>query len=145
MRAVLILGYVLFGAFEAAADGVRGVSGRWYMEGEEQGIYLQYLVNRTDDGKYAANIRTPKICDARAEPWIQTGSWTFRDGTLYTRTETAGGQTVNPDDPENQDAFVVTVIDDDHATLYDDETKITWAARRVGADFKFPVVADCAV
>lgn len=147
MRTLMMFAVLVLAAPVTFAENVPGVSGRWYMEGEENGTYIQYLVDRSDDGKFSAEIRLPKVCENESKPesWIETGSWSFRDGTLYNRTETVGGGAVNPDDPEYQDSFTITVTDDDHATAYDHETKITWQTRRVGADFKFPVLSDCSV
>ena len=126
------------------AGDVPGVSGRWYMEGEEDGVYIQYVVDRSSEGKFRAEIRTPKRCERRTG-WIETGSWSFRDGTLYNRTEVVDGVAVDPEDPEYQDSFIITVIDDDHARAFDTETKITWDMRRVTAEFVFPSLDDCSV
>lgn len=139
---LLMVAAALWASAAAFATNVPGVTGRWYMEGEENGVYAQYLVDRSESGKFSADIRTPKDCDRPG--WIETGSWSFRDGTLYNRTETVGGQAVDSNDPAYQDSLVVTVIDDDHATIFDPKTKITWTTRRVGADFKPPALAGCA-
>jgi hypothetical protein len=132
-------------AIAAAAEPVPGVSGRWYTEGEEQGDYIQYLVDRADDGTYSARIRVPMTCRDEGVSWIETGRWQFRDGTLYTQTETVGEDKVDPNDPELQDSFAITVVDADHATMRDHKTEITWSMRRVGADFTIPPRRDCAV
>jgi hypothetical protein len=134
---------VCFVASAAAAEPVRGVSGRWYTEGLEEDTYIRYLVERADDGTYKAEVKARGDC-AR-DSWIETGRWTFRDGTLFTRTETVNGTAVDSEDEQFQDTFVVTVIDDDNATMFDVETKITWSMRRVAADFRIPPDPACAV
>jgi hypothetical protein len=127
-----------------AAEPVRGVSGRWYTEGTEEDTYIRYLVERADDGTFKAEVKARGDC-AQADSWIETGRWTFRDGTLFTRTETVSGMAVDGDDEQFSDSFLITVINDDNVTMFDTETKISWSVRRVGADFKIPPDPACAV
>jgi hypothetical protein len=143
MRAIVAMLVACAVTTAAMAEPVRGVSGRWYTEGTEEETYIRYLVERADDGTYKAEVRARGDC-AR-DSWIETGRWTFRDGTLSTRTETVNGTPVDSDDEQFQDSFTVTVIDDDNVTMLDVETKITWSMRRVGADFKIPPDPACAV
>jgi hypothetical protein len=128
----------------AMAEPVRGVSGRWYTEGTEEGAYIRYLVERADDGTFKAEVKARGDC-AQTDSWIETGRWSFRDGTLFTRTETVNGTAVDSEDEQFQDSFLISVIDDDNVTVFDIETKITWSMRRVGADFKIPPDPACAV
>ena len=139
MRVALALALLFVTASIACAESVRGVSGRWYLEGEEDGTYLQYLIDRADDGKYRAEVHLPKEC----AKYIETGRWRFADGTLYQTAEAVDGVPVPG--PEHENSFIITIVDDDHVTTLDTETKITWQVRRAGPDFKFPVTQDCAV
>lgn len=144
MRLVLLsLAAAVLASAVASAENVPGVTGRWYTEGDEENLYVQYLVDRSDDGNFIAQVRSPKVCDTPG--WTETGSWTFREATLYHLTKTVDGRDIDPSDPYYENSFVITVVDDDHATMLDLETKITWSMRRVGVDFRFPVLPDCAV
>jgi hypothetical protein len=112
------------------------------MEGEEHGTYIQYIVDRADDGTFRANIRSIVSCET-SPAVLETGRWEFRDGTLYNRTETVEGHAVDAADAYYQDAFVVTFVDDDHVTAFDVKTQITWQSRRVDDAFMFPPALIC--
>ncbi|MFM9864595.1 MAG: hypothetical protein ACKVRO_13410 [Micropepsaceae bacterium] len=143
LRPLALLFFAATTAFAAYAEAVPGVSGRWYME---KGTYFQYLVDRSEDGTFSASIRLPKDCSAEAaDGWIETGRWSYRDGTLYNETQTVRGEKADTSKDYYRDSFKVTIIDDDRVTTYDNKTKETHEVRRVGADFKFPMKADCAV
>jgi hypothetical protein len=146
VRLLSVLSLAAASVFAAWAEAVPGVSGRWYMEGEEHGTYFQYLVDRAEDGSFSASIRVPKDCSAEAaSEWIETGRWSYREGTLRNQTETVSGNKVDTAQDSYQDSFKVTIIDADHVTMFDNKTKLTFDVRRVGADFKFSMKADCAV
>lgn len=133
-------------SFAAPSWGVtaHNMVGRWYLEGEEDGTYIQYLVNRMSDGTFRAEIRAHYGC-SRTSTWTETGRWEFRDGTLYNKTETVDGEDVEEGGEDFRDTFTITFINKDRLKAIDLETKSSWLTDRVATNFTFPPRAKCSV
>ena len=139
LRPILILSSLLT---VSLAKATTPVSGWWYMAGEEKGTKFQYLVERRADGSFTAKIRTYRECRI-AEPWDETGRWKYSDGTLYNETESVGGKSVDSTSEKYQDSFTITVIDDDHIRMVDNELTTVFDARRVEASYQLPPPPGC--
>ena len=118
--------------------------GRWYLEGEEDGSYIQYLVTRMSDGTFRAEIRAHDGC-AKTSTWVETGRWDFRDGTLYNQTETVDGEAVEGNGEDFLDTFTITFISKDRLKAVDLKSKSSWLTDRVAAKFDFPPRAKCSI
>ena len=144
LHAPLSAAALLLLAAPSWAATAHNMLGRWYLEGEENGSYIQYLVTRSSDGTFTAEIRSHEGC-AKTSTWTERGRWEYRDGTLYNQTEAVDGEEVEGDNEDFRDAFTITVVDKDRLRAVDMETKSSWLTERVGAKFTFPPRAKCSV
>ena len=144
LYAPLFAAVLLLSAAPSWAATAHNMLGRWYLEGEEDGAYIQYLVTRSSDGTFTAEIRSHEGC-AKTSTWTESGRWEFRDGTLYNQTEKVDGEEIEEGGEDFRDAFTITVVNKDRIRAVDMETKSSWLTERVGARFTFPPRAKCSV
>jgi len=112
------------------------------MQGVENGIFIQVLINRDPGGNYSELIRAVESCTS-FDSWLETGSWKVDGNTMKVWTQVVRGYAV-PDEADYHDSFVVSRIDADHVTTFDEKTKITWTQERAAADFALPPPPPCA-
>jgi hypothetical protein len=132
---------VLLIASTAASAGADFPLGRWYMEGTENGVYIQILTDSHGDSSFVKSGAYVFDCK-NIQPTTEIGTWTFDGKRLTELTRNVDGQTRDPADPDNTDVFDITPIDADHVAAHDPKTGVTWNVSRV-SDGALPPPAIC--
>jgi len=122
-----------------AASETQSLSGFWYTENEENGMYAQIIYDRTSDGTFSARMRQIENCHPVKE-WIEQGTWEYTDGAIRQVTEF-----VSESATDYHDVYEVVSQDHDAVKIHDTETGIDWTWTRVTAGFKFPPPNNCPV
>jgi hypothetical protein len=125
-----------------AADN--STAGRWFAEGDENGVHIQVFLDMKPDGSYVKDVRIIDKCDT-AGAGKETGKWTYEKGDLATESEMLDGKPVTGSFADIHDLYNVTRIDESHINLYDTETKINWALSLATASTMFPPPRGCSV
>lgn len=133
---------VLYAAQGALAAENRGMTGRWFTEGDENGAHLQVFLENKADGTYVKDVRAVNGCEARGAG-KETGVWTFEKGDYATEAKALDGMPVTGSFADTHDLFTVTQVDEDHINLYDTETNLNWALARVSQTAPFPAPRGC--
>jgi len=133
-----------FAALPSYAADDAGVVGRWFTEGEENGVHIQVFFDNNADGTYVKDVRAIDKCET-AGAGKETGKWTYEKGDLATESQMLDGKPVTGSFADTHDLFTVTRVDESHINLYDTETNITWALSLVPASATFPAPRGCSV
>jgi hypothetical protein len=132
---------ILFVASAAACAAADFPLGRWYMEGAENGVYIQILTESHGDNSFAKTGAYVFDCH-NIQRTTEIGTWTFDGKRLTELTGNVDGAARDPADPDNTDFFDITPVDADHVTAHDPKTGVTWNVSRV-SDSTLPPPAIC--
>jgi hypothetical protein len=128
-----------------AQAGAELLVGSWYGEGPQaSGKYTQWIIAYKADATFAIRFRILEDCEIVGKQ-IEGGAWTLEPGRLILITTHVNGKPTNAEDPVFRDAYRVVRLDAEAEELVHETSGITFASRRVTADFSFPTVkrSDC--
>ena len=144
MRSAFIVLFLVAGVQNAATASSEALIGDWYTEGVEHGIHVQSIIHNLGDGTFTKDLHIVTACDA-ANNSVETGSWSF-DGKTYAEiTKSVDGMAQDSNAPDMNDTFDYANIDNEHITLHDPKTNITWMFTRVSPDYHMPPASGCTV
>jgi hypothetical protein len=122
----------------AHADQV-ALSGDWFMEGTENGAFMQFIHHRDKNGTFWVQIRILEHCQPKSD-WVESGTWTLIDDKIDQTTTVVQGHQAH-----YHDEFFIKSSIGNSFTNYDPDTGITWQVFKVPSDFTFPDPKSCAI
>ncbi|WP_428248698.1 hypothetical protein [Ferrovibrio sp.] len=126
---LLLMLLAVFPAWAQQAD----LSGRWYGEGYQGRVYLHWLSERRPDGGFAVEFRRYEECKI-VHRSLEAGRWSLQGNVYTTSTIMIDGQRVN-----YADRYLLLGLGNDEMTYQHITNGTMFRARKVGADFDWPV------